>query len=80
LSCPTASTDFVDCWVLIAFGSATAVKKRYGVTPRMQDQLAAALELGDRLHGKPVQAIDIDDERPSVPCLIMPQDAQISIK
>jgi hypothetical protein len=34
--------------------------------------LAATSEIADRLHGKPVQAIDIDDERPQVPCFIMP--------
>jgi hypothetical protein len=28
----------------------------------MQDRLAAAAELADRLHGKPIQAIDIDDD------------------
>jgi hypothetical protein len=33
----------VDFWVLNAFGSPSAVKKRYGVTPRMQDRLAASL-------------------------------------
>jgi hypothetical protein len=56
------------------------VKKQYGVTPRMQDRLPAASELADPLHGKPVQAIDIDDERPNVPVFIMPQDAHIAIK
>jgi hypothetical protein len=42
--------------------------------------LAAASEIADRLHGKPVQAVDIDDERPNVPVFIMPQDAHIAIK
>ena len=46
----------------------------------MQDRLAAAAELADRLHGKPIQAIDIDDERPNVPVFIMPEDAHIAIK
>lgn len=78
--CPTASADLVDFWVLVALGSATAVKRRFGVTPRMQDRLAAAAELADRLHGKPIQAIDIDDERPNVPCFIMPEGTAIAIK
>jgi hypothetical protein len=70
----------VEFWVLLAFGSPAAVKKRFGATPRMKDRLAAAGELADRLHGKPIQAIDIDDERPTVPVFIMPQDAHIAIK
>ncbi len=49
---PKASTEIVDFWVLVAFGSATAAEKRLGVTPRMQDRLAAAAELADRLHGR----------------------------
>jgi hypothetical protein len=64
----------------VAFGSPRAVRKRYVVEPRMQDRLAAASELADRLHGKPVQAIDIDDDRPSVPCFIMPEGTKIAIK
>ena len=51
---PDASTEIVDFWVLVAFGSAAAVKKRFGVIPRMQDRLAAAVEPADRLHGRPV--------------------------
>jgi hypothetical protein len=38
------------------------------------------LALADRLYGKPIQAIDIDDERPSVPVFIMPEDTHIAIK
>jgi len=37
-------------------------------------------KLADRLHGKPIQAIDIDDERPNVPVFIMPEDTHIAIK
>jgi hypothetical protein len=29
--CPTVSEDLVDFWTLVAFGSASAVKRRYGV-------------------------------------------------
>ena len=29
--CPTVSGDLVDFWTLVAFGSASAVKRRYGV-------------------------------------------------
>jgi len=76
----SASSDVVDFWVPVAFGSPAAVKKRFGVTPRMQDRLAAAGELADRLHGRPIQAIDIDDERPNVPVFIMPGDTEIAIK
>ena len=46
----------------------------------MQDRMAAVAALADRLHGKPIQAIDIDDERPHVPVFIMPADARIAIK
>jgi hypothetical protein len=77
---PRASAEIVDFWVLIAFGSPSAVKKPYGVTRRMQDRLAAASELADRLHGKPIQAVDIDDERPNVPVFIMPEGTAIAIK
>jgi hypothetical protein len=45
----------------------------------MQDRLAAA-ELADRLHGRPVQALDIDDGRPDVPCFIMPPGTEITIQ
>jgi hypothetical protein len=31
-----------DDWLLVTFGPAAAVNKRLGVTPRMQDRLAAA--------------------------------------
>ena len=70
--CPTASTDVVDFWTLIAFGSATAVQKRYGLKPRLQDRLAAAKELADRLHGRAIPAVDIDDDRPDVPVFVFP--------
>jgi hypothetical protein len=77
---PKASTEIVDFWVLVAFGSSAAVKKRFGVTPRMRDRLAAAAELADRLHGRAVQAIDVDDGRPDVPYFIMPPGTEIAIK
>ena len=78
--CPTASADVVDFWVLVAFGTTTAVKKRFGITPRMQDRLAAAAELADRLHGRSIQALEIEDDRPEVPCFIMPPGTKIAIK
>jgi hypothetical protein len=78
--CPTASTEIVDFWLLVAFGSATAVRRRFGVKPRMQDRLAAAAELADRLHGRAVQAVEIDDDRPDVPCFIMPPGSEIAIR
>jgi hypothetical protein len=77
---PTASADLVDFWTLVAFGSVTAVQKRYGVKPRIQDRLAAASELADRLHGRAVQAMEIDDGRPDVPCFIMPPGTHIAIE
>jgi serine/threonine protein kinase len=49
---PTVSADLVEFWSLVAFGSATAVQKRFGVKPRIQDRLAAASELVDRLYGR----------------------------
>jgi hypothetical protein len=76
----TASTDVVDLWLLVAFGSAADVEKRFGVSPRMQDRLAAAAELADRLHGRAVEAVDIDDGRSDVPCFIMPPGTKIAIK
>ena len=77
--CPNASADIMDFRILVAFGSAAVVKERYGVEPRMHDRLAAASELADRLYGKPVQAVDIDDERRDVPVFIMPPDTHIAI-
>jgi hypothetical protein len=77
--CPTASTELVDFWRLVAFGSVTAVQKRYGVKPRLQDRLTAAAELADRLHGRAIQAIEIDD-RPDVPCFLMPPGSRIATK
>ena len=76
---PTVSADLVELWSVVAFGSATAVQKRYGVRPRIQDRLAAASELADRLHGRAVQAVEID-ERPQVPCFIMPPGTEITIQ
>jgi len=76
---PTVSADLVEFWSLVAFGSATAVQKRFGVKPRIQDRLAAASELVDRLHGRAVQAVEID-ERPQVPCFILPDGSGIAIK
>jgi hypothetical protein len=76
---PTASADLVDFWTLVAFGSVTAVQKRYGVKPRIQDRLAAASELADRLHGRAVQAMEIDTVEP-VPCFIMPPGTRIAVE
>jgi hypothetical protein len=36
------------------------LKRRYGVTPRLTDRLAAAAELADRLHGRAIQTIDVE--------------------
>ena len=63
-------TDLVDFWSTVAFASASAVKKRFGVRPRMQDRLAAASELADRLHERPTQVADVDNERLAVPSLL----------
>jgi hypothetical protein len=78
--CPGVTTELVDFWWLVAFGSATAIKERYGVDPRMQDRLAAAAELADRLHGRAVQAVDIEDDRPHVPVFIMPPGTTVAIE
>ena len=77
---PTASTDVVDFWTLVAFGSATAVQKRYGVKPRLQDRLAAAKELADRLDGRAIQAVEIDDDGPEVPVFVFPPGTHIAIE
>lgn len=69
---PTASADLVKFWTLVAFGSMTAVRRQYGVKPRLQDRLSAAAELADRLHGRAVQAVEIDD-RPRVPAFTLPE-------
>jgi hypothetical protein len=76
---PTVSADLVEFWSLVAFGSATAVKKRYGVRPRIQDRITAASELADRLHGRAVQAVEIA-ERSEGPCFILPDGTGIAIK
>jgi hypothetical protein len=69
---PKTSADLVQLWRLIAFGAVSAVQKRYGVKPRLQDRLAAAAELADRLQGRAVQAIEVDD-RPMVPAFALPE-------
>ena len=68
---PTASADLVKFWTLVAFGSMTAVLRKYGAKPRLQDRLSAAAELADRLHGRAIQALEIDD-RPHVPAFMLP--------
>lgn len=70
---PATSEDLADFWALIAFGSSTAIKRKYGVAPRLQDRLAAAAEIADRVHGRAVQAIEIDD-RPQCPAFALPPD------
>ena len=70
----------MDFWSTVAFGSASAVKKRFGVRPRIQDRLAAASELADRLHGRPTQVADVDDERPAVPVYLLPEGARVATK
>ncbi len=42
--------------------------------------MVAIAALAERLHGKPIQVIDIDDERPQVPSFIMTEDTHIAIK
>lgn len=69
---PRASEDLIAFWSTIAFSSSAAIKRRYGVAPRLQDRLAAAAELADRLHGRPVQSIEIEDDRPLVPAFALP--------
>jgi len=44
----------------------------------MQDRLAAASELANRLHGPADQAADADDERPTVPVYLV--DTQVNTK
>ena len=77
---PTTSADLVEFWSVVAFGSAAAVEKRYGVRPRVQDRLAAASELADRLHGRAVQAVDIDDDGRDVPTFVFPPGTRIAIE
>jgi Berberine and berberine like len=38
----------------------------------MQDRLAAAWELANRLYSRPVQAVEVDDGRPTVPVFLLP--------
>jgi hypothetical protein len=76
---PTASEDLVTLWTLIAFGSASAIRRQYGVTPRLKDRLAAAAAVADRLHGRAVPAQEAD-ERPDVPeTFIMPPGTFVKI-
>jgi hypothetical protein len=76
---PTVDADLVELWRVVAFGSATAVLKRYGVKPRIQDRLEAASELADRLHGRAVPAMEFDAVEPG-PMFIMPPGTEIAIK
>lgn len=70
---PQTSEDLADFWSLIAFGSSAAIKRKFGVTPRLQDRLAAAAEIADRVHGRSVQSFEIDSF-PDVPAFALPAD------
>jgi hypothetical protein len=76
---PTASADLAQFWTLVAFGSVTAIQKRYGVKPHLRDRLAAAAELADRLHGRAVQAMEFDSVE-AVPCFILPEGTKVAIE
>jgi hypothetical protein len=49
------------------------------VKPRIQDRLAAASALADRLHGRAVQTMEIDPVEP-VPCFLMPPGTRIAVE
>jgi hypothetical protein len=76
---PTASEDLVEFWTLVAFGSPAAIQKKYGVKPTMRDRFAAVAELADRLHGRPVQAMEFDAVE-EVPCFILPEGTKVAIE
>jgi integrase len=46
---------------------------------RAVPRLAAAKELADRLHGRAIQAVEIDD-RPDVPVFVFPPGTHIAIE
>src|SRR5690242_7060185 len=77
---PNVSADLVDFWTLVAFGSAAAIQKKYGVKPRMQDRLAAASELADRLHGRSIPTTEMIEPEIDVPTFIFPPGTRIAIE
>jgi hypothetical protein len=44
------------------------------------DLCSAAAELADRLHGRAVQAVEMEDDRQDVPCFIMPPGSRIAVE
>ena len=77
---PSTSADLVEFWSFVAFGTSTAIQKRYGVKPRIQDRLAAASQLADRLHGRAIPAVEEVDPIESVPTFALPADADVATK
>lgn len=71
--CPTVSEDLTKFWLALVRDKASTIKKKYGANPTLYDRRAAATELADRVHGRPVQAIEID-ERPDVPAFVLPAE------
>jgi hypothetical protein len=76
---PTASEDLVALWTLVAFGSASAIRRQYGVTPRLKDRLAAAAAVADRLHGRAVPAQGADERADVFETFIMPEGTHVRI-
>jgi hypothetical protein len=77
---PSVSKELCEFWLLIAFGSAADVQRRFGVKPRLQDRMAAASELANRLHGKPVSVLEHESEADGhVPAFILPPGTQMAI-
>jgi hypothetical protein len=77
---PTTSADLVELWTTVAFGSAAVVQRKYGVKPRLQDRLAAAAQLADRLHGRPTPTLELEPEPPAPgPLFIFPPGTHIDV-
>jgi hypothetical protein len=64
----------VDLWLLVAFGSAAAVERR-----DTRHAGSAGGGTGD-LHGRPIQAADIEDARPDGPVLLTSPGTKIAIE
>lgn len=75
---PTTSADLVDFWATVAFSSPAVVQRKYGAKPRLQDRLAAAAQLADRLHGRPAPTLELEPEpREMGPVFVFPPGTHI---
>lgn len=55
---PKTSQELIEFWRLVAFGTLKDIEAKLGVAPKLKDRIACAGALADRLHGRPLQAVE----------------------